>query len=270
MNKITVIKPKKGINLNFREIFNYRALLWILALRDIKVKYKQTIIGGLWAIFQPLLTMIILNIFFGEMAKLYSRDIPYPVFLYSGLILWIYFSNSITNASNSLISNASLISKTYCPKIIIPLSTTLPGLLDYFIASFIILGMMIYFNFFPKIPIIFIPLVLFFTWILSSGVGFWLSAMNVKYRDVKYILPFFIQLLIFVTPVIYPFSGAGRFKWLLVMNPMTGLIEAHRSMILGQTVNLEILSISVLITIIVFLSGMAYFKSTEKYFADII
>jgi lipopolysaccharide transport system permease protein len=269
---ITIIKPKKGlIPIDIKEIFKYRELLWTFIVRDIKVRYKQTIIGGLWAILQPFLTMVVFSFFFGKIAKMPSEGVPYPIFSYSGLLLWTYFANSVSNASNSLVGGASLITKVYFPRIILPLSASLVGLLDYFIAGTIILGFMLYYNFIPSIYLFLLPLILFFTWMLGAGVGFFLSAINVKYRDVKYALPFFIQLWIYATPVIYPASVAGQFEWVVKLNPMSGLIEAHRTMILGHhPINWGMLGSSMVFSLIIFISGIYYFKSVERYFADVI
>jgi len=272
MTEVTIIKPKKGlIPIDFKEIYKHRELLWAFIVRDIKVKYKQTVIGGLWAILQPFLTMVIFSFFFGKIAKIPSEGVPYPIFSYSGLLLWTYFANSVSNASNSMVGGASLITKVYFPRIILPISATLRGLLDYAIAGLIIFGFMFFYKFTPSIYLFLLPLILFFTWMLAAGIGFWLSAIDVKYRDVKYVFPFFIQLWIYATPVIYPASVAGKFEWVVKLNPMSGLIEAHRAMILGhQGINFGMLGISALFAVIIFISGAFYFKSVERYFADII
>ena len=269
---ITVIKPSKGLlRIDFKELYKYRELFFTLATKDIKVKYKQTIIGGLWAIVQPLITMIVFTIFFGNVMKVPSDGVPYAIFSYSGLLLWIYFTNALSSSSGSLIANASLVSKVYFPRLIIPLASTLVGIIDYIIAFFIVFGLMFYYDFVPGIGLLLIPVIVFFTWMLASGIGFWLSAVNVKYRDVQYVIPFFIQLLIFVTPVIYPISIAGKYTWLLMLNPMSGFIEAHRAMILGnQCINFNMIGISILFTLIIFITGIIYFKSVERYFADVI
>jgi len=271
-SNITIIKPRKGlIGIDFKELFKFKELFWVLSMKEIKVRYKQTLIGGLWAIIQPLLTMIVFTIFFGTIVKISSEGVPYAIFSYSGLILWIYFTNSLSAASNSTVSNASLISKIYFPRIILPISSTIIGLIDYGIAFIIMFGLMFYYGFAPTINLIFIPIILFFTMMLASGLGLWLSAINVKYRDVKYVIPFFVQLLIFVTPVIYPISLAGKFKWLLALNPMTGFIEAHRAMILGhQAINYGMIGLSIGLTIIIFITGLMYFNQVERKFADII
>jgi len=245
--------------------------LFTFIKRDIKVRYKQTVIGGLWAILQPFLTMVVFTVFFGNMLKIESEGVPYAIFSYSGLLLWTYFTNSVSNASNSMITNSNLISKIYFPRILIPLSATLVGLIDYIIASIVVIGLMIYYQFLPKINIVFLPIIVFFTWMLAAGIGFWFSAINVKYRDVRYAVPFFIQLLIFITPVIYPVSIAGKYTWLLSLNPMTGFIEAHRAMILGhQIINVQLIGISIILTLLIFVTGLMYFKFVERYFADVI
>ncbi len=263
MNKdITIIKPRKGLlRINFKEIIKYRELFWTLALKEIKVRYKQTMIGGLWAILQPFLTMIVFTVFFGQVVKVPSDGVPYAVFSYSGLLLWTYFNNALSSSSQSTIANQQLITKIYFPRIIIPSSATIVGLLDYVIASILLFGIMFYYHYIPSLYIFLIPVLVFFTWMLSSGLGFWLSAINVKYRDVRYAVPFFLNTLIFLTPVIYPVSIAGKYKWLLALNPMSGIIEAHRSMILGhQPIDWLMLGLAVFITIIIFISGIIYFK----------
>jgi len=267
-----IIQPKKGISLgSVKEILQYRELLFTLALRDIKVRYKQTVIGGLWAIIQPLMTMVIFSFFFGKIAKIPSDGIPYPVFSYSGLILWTYFSGAVSAASNSVIGSAGLISKVYFPRIIIPLASTLVGLLDYMIAGVIVFGLMMYFGYMPSLQITLIPIIIIVSWITASGLGFWFSALNVKYRDVRYVVPFFIQLLMYATPVIYPLSVSGNYKWLVMLNPLSGLMEGHRTMILGhQPIPWEMIGFSAVISLILFTSGIMYFKSVERYLADII
>jgi lipopolysaccharide transport system permease protein len=272
MEKITIIKPKKGIRLvNIKELYEYRELLTVLALKDIKVRYKQTIFGGLWAIAQPLITMVVFSIFFGEIANVPSEGVPYPAFSYSGLLIWIFFVNSVNLASSSLLSNVRLITKVYFPRIIIPLSTTLVSLVDYLVSLIILFGIMFYYQIPFSNNLLFIPLIVFVTWLLAIGMGLLFSAINVKYRDVKYVIPFFLQLLIFLTPVIYPVSIAGKFRWILYLNPMSGIVEAHRALILGhQAVNLGLFLSSFAISLLIFIVGLIYFKSTERYFADII
>lgn len=270
--QVTIIKPTSKLQfLNLREIWPYRELLFSFVKRDIQVRYRQTVIGGLWAIIQPFSTMVIFSFFFGHLAGISGGGVPYPIFSYSGLLLWTYFTGSLTSASSSMVTSAGLITKVYFPRIIIPISATITGLLDYVVASLILIALMFYYQIMPTAMILLVPLTVFLAWMLAMGIGFWLSALHVKYRDVGYILPFFIQLLLFMTPVIYPSSIAPNFKFLLSLNPMTGIIDAHRAMILGGLpINWGALGISTILVFVILLTGSAYFKSVEKYFADII
>lgn len=271
-DQITIIKPSGKLQfLNPRELWSYRELITSLVKRDIQVRYRQTIIGGLWAIMQPLTTMVIFSFFFGRLAGISGDGVPYPIFSYAGLLLWIYFTNAITSSSGSMVASAGLITKVYFPRIIIPIAATVTGLLDYLIASVVLVGLMLYYQIMPQPQILLAPLTLVLTWMLAMGMGFWLSAINVKYRDVGYILPFFVQLMMFVTPVIYPSSIAPNYKFLLSLNPMTGIIDAQRAIILGGSpINWQSLGLSALLVLVILLTGSAYFKSVEKYFADII
>lgn len=271
--KEIVIEPKKGLfqGIDLKELYDYRELTWVLALKEIKIRYKQTLIGGLWAIIVPLLTMLIFTVFFGQMLDVPSDGVPYPIFSYSGLLLWTYFTISMTISSNSLVANSHLVTKVYFPRLIIPISSTLIGILDYTVASIVLFGLMVHYTLFPSLSILLLPVILFFTWMLATGIGFWLSAIMVKYRDVKFIVPFFTSLFIYITPVIYPISAVGNYKWILMFNPMAGLIEAHRSILLGhQVVDLNLFFISIALSLIIFLSGAMYFQKVERYFADII
>lgn len=272
-NYEVVIKAKKGFfSVNLHEIWEYRELLFFLALRRIKVRYKQTIMGTSWAVLQPFLTMIVFTIIFGKFAKIPSENIPYPIFSYSGLVLWTYFSTSLSQAGNSLVENPILVTKVYFPRIFIPTSSCLAGLVDYGIAMSIIVLMMVYYGFVPNIKIIIVPLVIFTTFILASGISYWLSSLCVKYRDIKFILPFFTQLLMFTAPVIYPSDIVSeKYRWLLYLNPMTGLINAHRASLLGyKEVNFVTLSVSIIISLFIFVTGVIFLKNTEKGFADLI
>lgn len=270
--KITIIQPKGRFQfINLKEIWEYRELFWTFVVRDIKVRYKQTLIGGLWAVLQPLITMIVFSFFFGTIMNIASDGVPYPIFSYSGLILWIYFTSAVSAASESLIGNTNLITKVYFPRIIIPLAATITGLVDYLISASLLSVLLVYFQVTPSIYVLLILGIAILTWFLASGIGLWLSAINVKYRDVRYAVPFFIQIMLFLTPVIYPISIAPNFRNLLMLNPMTGFIETHRALVLGlNNFSLTSLIISVVITILIFVSGVLYFKSVEKYFADIL
>lgn len=272
MKEVTVIKAKKGLsNFDLKELWMYRELFTVLAYREFQVRYKQTLIGVLWAIIRPLLTMVVFTFLFGRIAQIPSDGVPYPIFSYSGLVLWSYFSSAVAQSSASMTANSKLITKVYFPRVIIPASSTIVGLIDYIISFTIVFALMLYYGYPLTYSLLLVPVVVFFTWILSLGIGLWFSALNVKYRDVQYALPFFTQTLMYITPIIYPVSLAGNFQWVLALNPLSGLIEAHRALILGSlSVNWTLLGVSVLITMLVFLSGYIYFKYVEKYFADII
>lgn len=268
-----VIKPQYAfLNINWQELIEYRELLFFLALREIKIRYKQTVMGAGWAVLQPLFTMIVFTLIFGGLAQMPSDGIPYPIFSYSGLLLWIYFSNSLSQSSNSLVGNANILSKVYVPRIFIPTAPCLAGIVDYIIAMSILVLMMIYYAFIPNITVLLLPIIIFVTLLLAAGMGFWLSSICVKYRDVKFVLPFFIQLLMFISPVIYPADIVGEnLRWLLDLNPLTGLINAHRSCLLGyQPIDWYGFGIAVVITLVIFVTGILYLKHTEKYFADLV
>jgi len=268
-----VIRPKYGLfDLNWKELKEYHELLYFLALREIKIRYKQTLLGASWAMLQPFFTMIVFTLIFGGLAGIPSEGIPYALFSYSGLLLWTYFSVALGNSANSLVGNANLLSKVYMPRIFIPAAPCLAGLVDYLIAAIILAGMMAFYQFVPPVTIILLPVIVILTFLLAAGAGFWLSSICVKYRDVKFVLPFFIQLLMFVSPVIYPTTlFSGNLQWLLSLNPLTGLINAHRAVLLGHNpVDYVSLGISAVITLVIFFSGILYLRQTEKYFADLV
>ncbi|OGW33220.1 MAG: phosphate ABC transporter permease [Nitrospirae bacterium GWC2_42_7] len=269
-----VIKPQKGwIPVNFRELWAYRELLFFLSWRDIKVKYKQTTLGVAWAILQPFLTMIVFSVLFGTFAKMPSDGIPYPIFVYAGLLPWNYFSSSLSSSGNSLVASSNLITKVYFPRLIIPASAALSSLLDFLIASVILIGMMFFYNYSPNLSGIFlIPSLVLLTFMIAVGCGLWLSALNVEYRDFQYVIPFLVQIWMFVTPVIYPVTLVPqKYQWLLALNPMGGIIEAFRSATLGhQPVNWYLLGISAGVAITIFASGLLYFRKVERSFADVI
>lgn len=270
----TVIRPRRGwVGIGLKELWKYRELVYFFAWREIKVRYKQTLLGALWAIFQPLTAMVVFTVFFGGFARMPSDGIPYPIFVYVGLILWNYFSFGLSHSSSSMIENADIVQKIYFPRIIIPISSCLVGLVDFFIASFILLVLMFYYGYMPRLGgLVFMPFLIFITFLSSLGLGSFLAALNVKYRDVRYIIPFFIQMFMFLTPVIYPVSIVGsRFRWLLALNPMSGIVESSRRLILGiGTVDWHILSMSAIIAVVLFVIGISYFRNTERFFADII
>jgi lipopolysaccharide transport system permease protein len=268
-----VIRPKYGLfDLNWKELKEYHELLYFLALREIKIRYKQTVMGASWAVLQPLFTMVVFTLIFGGLAQMPSEGIPYALFSYSGLLLWTYFQNALSGAGNSLVGNAQLLSKVYIPRIFIPTAPCLAGIVDYGIAMIILAAMMVYYQFVPTAAILLLPAIVLLTLLLAAGTGYWLSSICVKYRDVKFALPFFIQMLMFVSPVIYPASILGEnLQWLLALNPLTGLLNAHRAVILGHVpVDYVGLAISAAITLAIFFSGVLYLRRTEKYFADLV
>jgi lipopolysaccharide transport system permease protein len=270
---ITIIEPKKGwVPVDLKEIWHYRELLYFLIKRDIKVRYKQTVLGGLWAIIQPVFSMIVFTIFFGKLAKIPSDNIPYPIFVYIGLLPWTYFSNALSASGTSLVGSANLITKIYFPRLIIPASAALGGLLDFFIAMLVLGGLMIFYQIGPGLGILLFPFLIALTFLCALGVGLWLSALNVQYRDIRYVIPFLIQIWMFLSPVIYPVSLVkGKYQLLLSLNPMGGVISAYRSSLLGhQPIDWLLLSISSGIIILIFLSGLYYFRRMERTFADIV
>lgn len=274
MKKLTtIVKPKKGLAaLDLKEIWRHRELFYFLSWRDLKVRYKQTAIGILWAIFKPFIAMVVFSVFFGKLAKMPSDGIPYPIFVYVGLLLWQFFSVSLSQASNSLVANKDMITKVYFPRLILPVSSIMTNFVDFFVASVILVGLMFYYNYMPNLAgLLILPLLLLITFLAAMGSGLLLAAINVKYRDVRYILPFLIQMLLFVTPVIYPTSILQKYSWILALNPMTGVIKAARAAILGNApINWTLLLISGIACVLLLIVGLIYFKKTEKYFADIV
>jgi lipopolysaccharide transport system permease protein len=270
---ITVIEPKTGwVPVDFKEIWNYRELLYFLTKRDIKVRYKQTVLGGLWAVIQPAFTMLVFTLFFGRLAKMPSDGLPYPIFVYAALLPWTYFANAVSASGNSLVGSANLITKVYFPRIVVPASAALAGLLDFFIALFVLAALMIYYQFLPGWSILLFPFLVALTFLCAVGVGLWLSALNVQYRDIRYAIPFLIQVWMFVSPVIYPVSLVkGNYQWLLAINPMGGVIHAYRSSLLGhQPIEWSLLALSTLIIVTLFLGGLYYFRRMEKVFAYVV
>lgn len=268
-----VIRPKKVFGMaDVKELWDYRELLYFFAWRDIKVKYKQTVVGIVWAIFQPLMAMVVFSVVFGKLADLPSDGIPYPIFVYSGLIVWQFFSSSLSDASNTLISNASIVTKVYFPRLLLPIADSVTKLVDTFFASIILAGLMIYYGYWPSLlGLCIIPVLFLISFMAAEGVGLVLSAINVKYRDVRYILPYFIQMLIFITPVIYPTSIAGKYEWILKLNPMATVIETMRAGLLGTgVIDWQSLLFAGLISFSIFILGILVFKKTERYFADVV
>ena len=268
---VTIEANKVWSASELRDLWAFRELLYFLTWRDVKVRYKQTELGVAWAIIQPLLTMLIFTLFFGRLAGVPSDNVPYPIFAYAGLLPWTFFANAITNSGNSLVGSANLITKVYFPRMIIPGAAVAAGLVDFAIAFVILVVLMFYYGVVPGWGLLmFLPLVLLTT-LLAAGMGMWLSGLNVKYRDVRFALPFLIQLWMFVSPVIYPASFLpAKFRWFLSLNPMTGIIEGFRASLFGHRFNWGSLGISTVITLALLLYASYSFRRMEKTFADIV
>jgi lipopolysaccharide transport system permease protein len=270
--QILTIEPKKGwIPIDFRGLWGHRELLYFLAKRDIKVRYKQTVLGGLWAIIQPLFSMVVFSFFFGKLAKVPSDGIPYPVFVYAGLVTWTYFTNALSGSGNSLVGNANLITKVYFPRLIVPVVSPIVGLVDFSISLSILAALMAWYRIMPGFSIFLFPVLVGLTFLCALGAGLWFSALNVQYRDIKYAIPFFIQLGLFLSPVIYPSSILKHHRWIMALNPMAGILEACRASLLGRTpIDWAMLGISSFMICLLFISGLYYFRRMEKQFADFI
>ena len=269
----TVITPSIGwLSVDLREIWAYRELLWILAWRDVSVRYKQSIVGIGWAIIQPVMTMIIFTIIFGKFAKLPSDGIPYPVFAFCALLPWNYFARSLGDSSDSLVGSSQLITKVYFPRLILPISKVFAGIIDLIIAFIILLGMMVWYRIVPTAGILLLPVFIFVAMLAALGVGFWFTALNVLYRDVKFVVPFLIQFWMYASPVAYSTSLVpDKWKWIYGLNPMVGVIEGFRWALLGKTAPLiSMFIIPNFIVFVMLITGLYFFKRMEKTFADII
>ena len=276
---ITRIEPSRGwVSLQLRDLWEYRELLYFLVWRDVKVRYKQTVLGAAWAIIQPFFTMVVFTIFFGKMAKVGSDGLPYPIFSYAGLLPWTFFAHGLSQSSNSLVGSSGLIKKVYFPRLVIPISSVLSGVVDFVIAFSVLLGMMAWYGIWPNGAIVFLPLLLLLAFATALGVGMWLSALNVQFRDIRYVVPFFVQLWLFVTPVIYPSSKAipyieklGLPGWFLGLNPMAGVVEGFRWALLStNTTPGPIILTSSLVALCLLVSGTFYFRRMERTFADVV
>ena len=256
---------------NLRDLWSYRELLYFLIWRDVKVRYKQTALGVAWAIIQPLFTMLIFTLFFGRLAGVPSDNVPYPVFAYAGLLPWTFFANAVSNSGNSLVGSANLITKVYFPRMIIPAAAVGAGLIDLGISFIVLIPLMIYYGISVTWSFLMFPVVVLLTALLALGVGMWSSALNVKYRDVRFALPFLIQLWMFVSPVIYPTSFLPqRWRLLFAMNPMTGIIEGYRSALFGHSFNWKAIAVATVITVAMLVYASFTFRRMEKSFADIV
>jgi lipopolysaccharide transport system permease protein len=269
----SIIKPSHGwAALDLRDLWLYRELVFFMTWRDLKVRYKQTLLGASWAILQPFLTMVVFSIFFGNLANVPSDGVPYPIFSYTGLVPWVLFSKALQDASRSLVANSHMITKVYFPRMILPLSSVMAGVVDFLIAFVVLLGMMVFFNISPTVNIWVLPLFLLLALVTAVGVGLWLSALNVLFRDINYILPFLTQFWMFLTPVAYPSSMVpSEWQVIFALNPMTGVIEGFRWALLGTGQPPGILTlVSSIVAVFLLISGMFYFKRMERLFADMV
>ena len=271
--RLTIIKPSSGWSaLNLRDLWLYRELILFMTWRDLKVRYKQTLLGASWAVLQPFLTMVVFSIFFGNLANVPSDGVPYPIFSYTALIPWTLFSKALHDASRSLVASSHMITKVYFPRMILPLASVLAGVVDFLIAFVVLIGMMIFYGIYPTSNIWALPLFLLLALVTAVGVGLWLSALNVLYRDINYVLPFLTQFWMFLTPIAYPSSMVPqRFQTLFALNPMTGVVEGFRWALLGtgQTPGTMTL-VSSVVALVLLISGMFYFRRMERQFADMV
>jgi len=269
----SIIKPSHGwAALNLRDLLLYRELIFFMIWRDLKVRYKQTFLGASWAILQPFLTMVVFSIFFGTLAKVPSDGVPYPIFSYTALIPWTLFSKALQDASRSLVANSHMITKVYFPRMILPLSSVMAGVVDFLIAFVVLLGLMVFFNIFPTVNVLVLPLFLLLALVTALGVGLWLSALNVLFRDINYVLPFLTQFWMHLTPVAYPSSMIpSEWQVIYALNPMAGVVEGFRWALLGTGQPPGIMTLVSSITAVVLLiSGMFYFRRMERLFADMV
>jgi len=268
---IRIQHAKGWFTLKLSELWEYRELIYFFIWRDIKVRYKQSVLGAAWAIIQPFFSMVVFTIFFGKLAKMPSDGIPYPIFSFAALVPWMFFSNGLSKASMSIVGNSNLIKKVYFPRLAIPISSVLSGGVDFIIAFIMLIGMMLYFGIMPTSKVLWIPALMVLALITSLGVSLWLSALNVTFRDVQHIIPFIVQFWMFVTPIVYPSSLVPeRWRTIYAINPMAGVIEGFRWALLGaNTSPAAIINVSSLVAIVILLSGAWYFRRMETTFADL-
>jgi lipopolysaccharide transport system permease protein len=270
---VVVVRPSSGwVPIRFKELWQYRELVYFLTWRDIKVRYKQTVLGMAWAIIQPLFTMIVFSIFFGRLAKIPSDGIPYPLFSFAALVPWTFFANGLNSSANSLVASARLITKAYFPRLVMPIATIFAGLVDFALAFLVLIAMMLFYGVYPPIQILALPALLLLVCITALGTGLWLCALNVEFRDVRYVVPFITQFWLFATPVAYP-SSLLREPWRTIygLNPMAGVVEGFRWILLGtEAPPLGTITVSVVVAIAVLISGAFYFRRMEKTFVDVV
>lgn len=267
------IEPSTGwVSLRLREVWEYRELLYFLIWRDVKVRYKQTALGAAWALLQPLMTMLVFSLFFGRLAKIPSDGIPYPIFSLAGLVPWTFFSSGLTQAANCLVTNSSMVKKIYFPRLTVPIATVMSGVVDFALTLLLLAGMMVYHHVHVELHVLMLPLFLLLAFITSLGVGLWLAALNVEYRDVRYVVPFLVQFWMYATPIVYPSSLLPEpWKSLYGLNPMAGVVEGFRWSLLGvDTAPGPMIWVSAAAALLILVSGAFYFRRMEKSFADMV
>lgn len=270
---VTVIRPSRGwVSLRLKELWAFRELLYFLTWRDIKVRYKQTVIGIGWAVIQPLFMVLVFSLLFGTLAKIPSNGLPYPVFLFSAMLPWSLFATGLSSGSTSLVANQRLVTRVYFPRLVLPIAAVLGSLLDFAVAFAVFIGLMLYFGILPTLAIVTLPLFIAIALLSAVGVACWLSAIDARYRDVRYALPFLTQIWYFATPIVYPVSFIPEsWRWILGLNPMTGVIEGFRWALLGQPLDVGFpLLLSLALVAILFVSGLFYFRRAERIFADMV
>ncbi len=269
---IRLQRSRGWVSLKLGDLWAYRELVYFLTWRDVKVRYKQTVLGAAWAILQPLLTMLVFSLFFGKLAKVPSEGVPYPVFTLAALVPWTFFSNGLTQSSNSLVGNANLITKVYFPRLIVPVATILSGVIDFVLAFVVLLAMMVFYHLPPAATLVWLPLFLLLALVASLGTGLWLSAMNVQFRDVRYTVPFLTQFWLFATPIAYPSSLLHEpWRTLFGLNPMVGAVEGFRWALFGTTAApVAVVAMSFATALVVLVTGALYFRRMERTFADIV
>ncbi|HZI85425.1 MAG TPA: ABC transporter permease [Pyrinomonadaceae bacterium] len=271
VSRVVIESEESGVQLNLGDLWAYRELLYFLTLRDIKVRYKQTLMGAVWVVIQPLMTMLIFTLIFNKFARLDTKDIPYPLFAYSGLLLWTFFSNAVTTGTYSLVNNSHLVTKVYFPRVFMPTAAVGAGLVDLAIASLLLISLAIYYGVRPSWGALMLPLMVFLAAMLALGTGMLVSALTVKYRDLRHALPFVMQFWMFASPVIYPSSIVPeQWRWILLINPMTGILEGFRAALTGQPFDWTMIAISAAVATTLLAVAFYVFRALEDTFADVI